>query len=573
MKNSRKFKKVASLATAALMAACMAAPITAIQASATENTITIKDATAGAHKYKAYQIFSGTITENETGSKKLLNPEWATGVTGSTLITALKTDATIGSLFKSVDADAKAAAVAKVLNDIESDSKQARALADVVVKYFADNSITETANGETLTVEADGYYVIVESGANTAESGVNTAGGAKTRYILSAYDASEGVDISAKASAPSFQKKIKDTNDSTNADGSTNDEWLDSADYDMTDTVPFQLTATLPSTYDDYKTYNLTFHDDLQSEVFTLNASSIKVYAVNVTGESATKVDIVDITDQATIVTTDLGKDTTFAGEKTDGTEDFKVEIADLKKVTNATITKDTKIVVEYDAKLTDKAKIGAAGNWNSGYLEYSNNPNYSGAGEDTPEDDKSKTPEDLVVAFTYQLDVDKTDAKGDALEGAGFTLYKKNASSGKYAKVGDEITGKTKFSFKGVDDGEYKLVESTVPDGYNKAADLEFAVNATHGQVDEGAPKLQTLEVVCNGKTVTASESSGVITGDIFNVTLSSGLAETKVVNTSGAVLPSTGGMGTTLFYIGGGVLVAGAGVLLITKKRTKKD
>lgn len=562
MKNSRKFKKVASLATAALMAACMAAPITAIQASAAKNTITITDATAGTHTYKAYQIFSGTITENETGSKELSNPEWATGVTGSTLITALKADATIGSLFESVDADAKAAAVAKVLNDIESDSKQARALADVVAKYFADNSITETANGETLTVEADGYYVIVESGANTA-------GGTKTRYILSAYDASEGVDIAAKASAPSFQKKIKDTNDSTNTDGSTNGEWLDSADYDMTDAVPFQLTATLPSTYDDYKTYNLTFHDDLQSEVFTLNASSIKVYAVNGTGESATTV---DITAQATIVTTGLGTDATFASKKTDGTEDFTVEIADLKKVTDAAITKDTKIVVEYDAQLTDKAKIGAEGNWNSGYLEYSNNPNYSGAGENTPEDDKSKTPEDLVVAFTYQLDVDKTDAKGDALEGAGFTLYKKNASD-EYVKVGDEITGVTKFSFKGVDAGEYKLVESTVPDGYNKAADLEFVVNATHEQVDADAPKLQTLEVVCNEKTVTASESSDVITGDIFKVTLSSGLAETKVVNTSGAVLPSTGGMGTTLFYIGGGVLVAGAGVLLITKKRTKKD
>lgn len=558
MKNSRKFKKVASLATAALMAACMAAPITAIQASAAENTITITGATAGTHTYKAYQIFSGTITENESGSKELSNPEWATGVTGSTLITALKADATIGSLFESVDADAKAAAVAKVLNDITSDSAEAKALADVVAKYFADNSIAETARGETLTVEDDGYYVIVESGANTE-------GGTKTRYILSAYDASEGVDIAAKASAPSFQKKIKDTNDSTNTDGSTNDEWLDSADYDMTDKVPFQLTATLPSTYDDYKTYNLTFHDDLQSDVFTLNASSIKVYAV--TGSES-----VEITNQATIVTTGLSTDATFASGKTDGTEDFTVEIADLKKVTGAAITKDTKIVVEYDAQLTDKAKIGAEGNWNSGYLEYSNNPNYSGAGENTPEDDKSKTPEDLVVAFTYQLDVDKTDAKGNALEGAGFTLYKKNAS-GEYVKVGNEITGVTKFSFKGVDAGEYKLVESTVPDGYNKAADLEFVVNATHEQVDADAPKLQTLEVVCNEKTVTASESSDVITGDIFKVTLSSGLAETKVVNTSGAVLPSTGGMGTTLFYIGGGVLVAGAGVLLITKKRTKKD
>lgn len=558
MKNSRKFKKVASLATAALMAACMAAPITAIQASAAENTITITGATAGTHTYKAYQIFSGTITENESGSKELSNPEWATGVTGSTLITALKADATIGSLFESVDADAKAAAVAKVLNDITSDSAEAKALADVVAKYFADNSIAETARGETLTVEDDGYYVIVESGANTE-------GGTKTRYILSAYDASEGVDIAAKASAPSFQKKIKDTNDSTNTDGSTNDEWLDSADYDMTDEVPFQLTATLPSTYDDYKTYNLTFHDDLQSDVFTLNASSIKVYAV--TGSES-----VEITNQATIVTTGLSTDATFASGKTDGTEDFTVEIADLKKVTGAAITKDTKIVVEYDAQLTDKAKIGAEGNWNSGYLEYSNNPNYSGAGENTPEDDKSKTPEDLVVAFTYQLDVDKTDAKGNALEGAGFTLYKKNAS-GEYVKVGNEITGVTKFSFKGVDAGEYKLVESTVPDGYNKAADLEFVVNATHEQVDADAPKLQTLEVVCNEKTVTASESSDVITGDIFKVTLSSGLAETKVVNTSGAVLPSTGGMGTTLFYIGGGVLVAGAGVLLITKKRTKKD
>lgn len=134
-------------------------------------------------------------------------------------------------------------------------------------------------------------------------------------------------------------------------------------------------------------------------------------------------------------------------------------------------------------------------------------------------------------------------------LAGAGFTLYKWDAAKNDWAAVGNEITGKTTFEFKKLDEGKYKLVETTVPAGYNKADDVEFEI-------------ISTLE----GTTL---KDLTVDPSDSFTVTLESGKIETDVVNNAGTELPSTGGMGTTIFYIAGGVLVVAAAVLLITKKR----
>lgn len=103
----------------------------------------------------------------------------------------------------------------------------------------------------------------------------------------------------------------------------------------------------------------------------------------------------------------------------------------------------------------------------------------------------------------------------------------------------------------------------------FNQAEDLIFVVKAEHDETAD-APTLTSLTVVSeNGDSLTSTDSAA----GKFVVTKSSGLAATKIINNSGSSLPSTGGIGTTMFYVGGGVLVAGAGVILITKKRAKKD
>lgn len=563
MKNTKKTRRVAAFAAAVMMAACVAVPMSSFSASAAENTVTFIGGTVGTHQYTAYQIFSGDAAKNgfnsATGTNEnveLKNVNWAMDATNaSAFLTALKNDARFGEGDANVFKDCTTAAgVAKVLKNYTYNSQGAKDFADFVVEQATKTSggitfptTTAASGAEELSITVDGYYVIAETTLTP-----DTAGnGAMTAYLLGVYDASAGADIQVKAALPTFQKKIKDFNDSGTTDGSTNNVWQDSADHDITDDVPFQLTATLPTDYANYKTYKLVFHDDLQNEVFTLNKDSIKVYYQKGTGDPT----VIDAA-KYNVVTEGFSEDDVFKSKKTDGTTDFTVTFANLKDETTgiSEVGAGDKIIIEYTAKLTDKAKIGAEGNWNSGYLEYSNNPNFIGEGAPTT----SHTPEDLVVAFTYELDVNKVDGQTPAqpLKGAGFTLQKHNGTD--YVNVGTEIKGEdlTTFVFKGLDAGKYKLVESTVPDGYNSAADTEFELSATHDETAD-VPALKTLTV--NKSTLTANKDSGKVS--------------TTIVNTSGASLPSTGGIGTTLFYVGGGVLVAGAGVLLITKKRAKKD
>ncbi|MBE6746037.1 MAG: isopeptide-forming domain-containing fimbrial protein [Ruminococcaceae bacterium] len=194
-------------------------------------------------------------------------------------------------------------------------------------------------------------------------------------------------------------------------------------------------------------------------------------------------------------------------------------------------------IVVTYEAKLTgDKVVIGADGNPNEAWLDY---------GE---ESSVSTTP-DKVITYTTKLTVNKTDEDDQPLAGAGFTLYKKNAED-VYEEYAAEIKDVTTFEWKGLDEGDYKIVESTVPAGYNKAADIEFTISAT--LVDE---------VVNGTEQATWIEDAPVAVVD--------GAYTTDVVNATGSLLPETGGMGTTMFYMIGAMMVAAAVVLLVSKKR----
>lgn len=541
MKNTKKF---AAFVASILAVACMAAPMAtsfSADAAATENTISFTGANVGTHKYKAYMIFSGTAADNGFGgSAELKDAQWANPTGADDFLTALKNDSTLGTDFTNCNT---AAAVAYVLKDYESNGAKAKAFADFAIANKT-NLLAVGEAGTSITAEKDGYYVIEETEVEN--------GGTMTAHLLGVYDASAGAEITVKSEMPKFQKKIKDTNDSGTEDGSTNGVWQDSADYDIGDDVPFQLTATLPNDYATYEQYKLVFHDNLQDSVYE-DAKNITVYYQ----KGDTKVDITDFT-SATPNTADAK----FAATHEDTTCNLEVTIANLKElVTNAEA--GGTVVVEYTAKLKDTAKLGTPGNWNSGYLEYSNNPYHTGAGDTT-----SKTTEDMVVAFTYQLSVDKVDGSGNALEGAGFTLYKYNPNSlaaDKYDAVGSEIKGVTTFEFKGVDAGKYKLVESTVPNGYNKAADLEFVVSAKHDE-EADAPTLMELTVANNdGDSIVATELSA----GMFTVDMSTGALATKIVNNSGSELPSTGGIGTTIFYVAGGALVVGAGVLLVSKKR----
>ncbi|MBQ1271393.1 MAG: isopeptide-forming domain-containing fimbrial protein, partial [Clostridia bacterium] len=338
-------------------------------------------------------------------------------------------------------------------------------------------------------------------------------------------------DIRTKTDVPEIEKKVKDVNDSV-ANSTTG--WQDSADHDINDNVSYQITVTLPTDLSSYDKYRIAVVDTISKGLTCNGDFTIMMGNENVTNKfKITHANAEDDAVQYAIVCDDI---IDFVGD-------------------------NTTFVITYTAELNENAVIGSAGNPNTVYLEYTNNPNWDGVGNSP----NGKTPVDKVIVFTYKLDVNKvhqtnTDADGnpvyEPLEGAGFKLYKKD-DKGVYKIVGDELKGEemTTFTWVGLDDGEYKLVESTTPAGYNTIQDIEFTITAEHDILSDD-PTLTDLE---GGNKFTGAVLTGALTGEVINET--------------GSILPETGGIGTTIFYALGAVMVIGAGVLLIAKKRMSNE
>ena len=231
----------------------------------------------------------------------------------------------------------------------------------------------------------------------------------------------------------------------------------------------------------------------------------------------------------------------------------------DLKGIDGVTLTSDTKVVINYSCTLNENAVIGEAGNPNTVNLTYSNNPNKGGEG------DTGKTPDDKNIVFTYKVVVNKVDQDKKALTGATFTLSKVNADS-TTKKIKDFTfsanDAKTVFTASGLDDGTYVLKETKTPSGYNTIEDQYFTISAEH-DVKADDPKLQSLR---------GNKVDGTTTEIAFTPNTTDGSLTTDVVNKKGSSLPSTGGIGTTIFYVIGSILVIGAGVLLVTRRRMNK-
>lgn len=486
----KTLKKAMSVLVSLLMIFTFALP-----AFADSATYTIT-APATTHQYEIYQIFTGDLSEGI-----LSNVKW--GVNGT------------GTVGKAVDST--------VIDELTAvNSRPDSEKLDVVKKYAKLNNPVETiSNGATYSAVA-GYYLIKDKDGSV--SGTDTY----TTYIVKVVG---NVTITPKSNVPSFEKKVKDTNDTT---GATSD-WQDSADYDIGDKVPFKLEGTVASNYDDYKTYYFAFHDKAEAGL-TFN-SDVKVF-----------VDGTVITTGYSVVTSTTDGDT------------FDVVFDNLKDI--ADVKANSKITVEYTATLNDKAVLGNQGNVNTAHLEFSNNPNKVHSGSGKPE--TGNTPDDSVIVFTYQVVVNKTKANGEALTGAEFTLEKvlKNGTPKTVAVV--KNTEGTAFTFKGLDDGDYILTETVTPATYNTIEPIRFTVTADHEIVWDGVNRTSILTAL------TGNVTSGTAT---FTANLDKGNLTTDVVNQSGATLPGTGGIGTTIFYVIGGLLMAAAAVLLITKKRMNSD
>ena len=345
--------------------------------------------------------------------------------------------------------------------------------------------------------------------------------------------------------------------------GEVNPEgWGESADHALFENFKFRLVATIPvnADYNDYPTYKLVFNDTMSKGITFVQIDSVKVNGIAL---KAT-----DYVCTATPGQKGAGK----VGENQDKPS-WTLTIEDLKKVMkeNTSILVTDKITVEvvYTAYLNEEAQVFNASatstdNKNSVDLEYSNNPNAEGMG---------KTPEDHVWLFTYVVNNTKyanTAEAGKELPGAGFTLYDQNDrvvplwkdADGNYVVAGTTKPNDTytdgannemiteangTFNIIGLDHGTYTLKETTVPATYNPLDPVTITISADHKEAAGGA-----------------SASMELTAASTMN---------NKLVNKSGATLPETGGIGTTIFYVLGGMMFVGAALILIVRRKAEAD
>lgn len=516
------------------------------------------------HAYKAYQVFKGTQQEN---SKVLGDIEWGNGVEETKIVNKLAAS----TYFKTVTT---AQAAADILKDKKNNSPEAKEFARIAHDSISSNAVDVPANATSVQLTyGTGYYLFVDQTVETQENKNDFVKGLSLLQVTG-----DTITITAKVDKPSVEKKVQENVKTDNTTDNYGDRYNDTADYNIGDNVPFRLYGTVIDMREFRNGYKYVFHDTAATSL-DINENVKVYYSSDKNGTSKT-----EISDKLYKVV--------YGADKHSLTVTFdNLRAVKIKNSENSDVEISSGyIIVEYTAKLNSNAAIGRGtigetkeGNINKVYLEYSNNPNQSGDGE------TGNTPEDKVIVFTYELDVTKIDgadkeksfAEQKKLKDAEFVLYRGTDANPEYAKVDanakiqkwtNDINNATTlksdanglFKVIGLDDGTYYLKETKAPNGYNILKNdikVQIEANTTNGQNGNGkVTELQALNVKVNDGT----ENSGNFLTGIVNIT---------VENNQGSILPETGGIGTTIFYIVGVVLVLGAGVLLVTKKRMNAD
>lgn len=516
-----------------------------LTASAADTTYTItitKPAGDIDRTYEAYQIFRGNLDGNT-----LSDIEWGTGIDGAAFLTELKKNASFTSC-----TDAKT--VAEKLASFTDDSDEAVAFAKLAGKFLT--TATATSSTGKITVPA-GYYLLKDVTTATHDA-----------LSLNILKVVKDVTVNPKADHPTVDKKI----------GTDISTGVAANEATIGDKVPFVIASKVPQ-MQGYTKYFFVLNDSMTAGLTYNRDVAIKI------GTTTLAADAYDVTYDDTANT-------------------MKIVIKNFIQYKSQA---DADIVVTYSATLNEKADLSTnKGNKNTVKLTYSNNPNVDYKGDNEPDstDPVGVTPEHVTVTYSTQLQLTKVDGKDKSkLEGVEFQItgtsiktavskghYFKQDAAGTYYQLKDgtftdtapapeteskyvstsvkyaEVTDSTEqtkmqkvtasgttdknglITFKGLGAGTYYITELKTLGGYNLlTAPIIVEITATPG--------------------TTSCTWTAKVNGE--NATFEDDMVKLTVENNKGSVLPITGGIGTTIFYVIGGLLVCGAVVMAITKKK----
>lgn len=526
-------KKAIKKLLAALLAVAMLCAMAIPAFAGTEGDITTW------HSFSAFQIFKGKVEGNDIKDFKISNVEWGSNIDPDNFLPQLKGADTIGPLFTKANSAQDVLAVISQWNNSDANSI---AFARFVCHYLYPDANAKPkpaveGGSDHIHFDEAGYYLVVD----TTPFNPGDFDHAYNSFLLMVTHDNWNVPITPKAEKPSVKKEVFDNFD--NQDGTSTGDFGSSADHAINEKFQFKLTATLPAStdhaYDYYDTYAVCFKDTLSEGITYDGPDSVVIKSNNNTYDT----------------TIDPSK-YTIDTKNLETQNYFEVNIHDVKacaKDAGFDLNDGATITFTYTAHLNEKATVnttsGPTDNKNSVQLQYSNNPR--------PGDYWGTTPKSEVYVFTYQLNNTKRQntVDGPALAGAGFKLYSDaecNNEVGLYQegefyypikdatgkKAVEMISGENgQFNVKGLDAGTYYLKETITPAGYDTCGVTPVTIKADHSGNDHVNLEGSNLTIV--------NKKAGGIT------------------------LPSTGGIGTTIFYVVGGGLMVAAIVLLVTKKR----
>lgn len=547
--------------------------------------------------FKAYKVFSANwedekVTNIDAGD----GIDWTTAKDGKTVIQALNA---ADSAFASItDAKGLANALKYDADATEADKSAKKVLAEKAAKVLQEYVVAAKAqsitNGGKL---GNGYWIIIDE-TTLAENDVANAA------LLQV--SGDTVTIAVKTSKTTVDKEIDATTDADTTNDSDADGVVKSNNGQVGDLVPYIITATVADT---------TYYDKYYFKMEDTVSSGLDISAKDATGDAAFSAYAVDIkASGATEFATLNASKYTLTVNPT--TRKIELLIQDAKEFGGAQIR------LTYKAKINDAAVVGTTGNPNEVTLTYTNSPDHSGDGEYDNDQWTSTTPKSVVVTYVTGIKLLKIDTENAEkhLAGAVFEITgSRNLSTvvttkgftadaaGTYYKLKDnsytetapggaipnsdydstetkykatentevktetstvkvqgttDASGYLKFDELGA--GEYTITEITAPTGYNLLTDpIKFTIGFTApASVSEGT------------ETCTWSVDPSTVQGiDAVTFDSTEGAFSITVKNGGGTTLPSTGGMGTTIFYIIGVVLLAGAAIILVTKRRMSAE